>query len=72
MTPAQLRDQIEQATPQEKRQHKQWINWWLGGKLAKRMASAERQLEVGLTEQDIRNNEEFSREWQAEREEMSR
>lgn len=57
MNQASLRDQIEQATPQEKHQHKQWANWYLGSKLSKRMAKAERQIEQGITEENINENQ---------------
>jgi len=56
MDQAQLNDMIEQATEQEKRQHKQWINHYLGSKLSKKMASAQRQIEAGLTETQTERN----------------
>lgn len=52
MNQASLRDQIECATKQEKRQHKQWINWWLGNKLAKRQGRARREIEAGVEDEN--------------------
>jgi len=58
MNQAQLNDMVEQATEQERRQHKQWQNWYLGSKLSKIKARAIREAEAGITETEIEQERE--------------
>ena len=55
MNHGKLREMIEQATPQERRQFKAWINVYLDPmqKMRRSMSDAERRLELGDEEDAI-------------------